>query len=215
MAELRQDMEPYDAFDIVANLYFLNVPVDADTYEASSHQGLISVVECAGVICLERSHRYGSGPREMPVDGHTAEGWSDSFNSRRGRTIKRPAGTSGYGSSSRHDGAPHGFRDQPCGSDGMECRARRCGLDHQVHPRCILVGHHDSHERGLRRQDPRLSRREGCRRRPHVHGCGFVRCHRGPRLRRSSSSRIPSRTMPYWSTSHGSKPRSTNLSSAA
>ena len=72
-------MEPYDAFDIVANLYFLNVPVDADTYEASSHQGLISVVECAGVICLERSHRYGSGPREMPVDGHTAEGWSDSI----------------------------------------------------------------------------------------------------------------------------------------
>ena len=64
-SDLRALLEPHDAFDLVADLWLLNIPKDADTYRESADTGLVAVVELAAAILLERERREGNGDAEV------------------------------------------------------------------------------------------------------------------------------------------------------
>ena len=51
IAELKERlvaaMAPYDAFDVIANVLFANLPLDPETYRESTHEGLAAYAEYA------------------------------------------------------------------------------------------------------------------------------------------------------------------------
>ena len=53
-------MAPFDAFDVLTNLLIANLPLNAETYRESEHEGLVAFVEYAALILLERPSRAGS-----------------------------------------------------------------------------------------------------------------------------------------------------------
>lgn len=76
-ARLAEEMAPYDAFDIVANMLFSNLALDLDAYRESEHQGLLANVEYAASLCLRRRSRDGIGDRDDPSLAGHATRWND------------------------------------------------------------------------------------------------------------------------------------------
>jgi hypothetical protein len=77
--EARQAMSPYDAFDVVSNLLFSNLPLDVDVYKETEHRGLMSIVEYGARLCAERPSRAGSGSREAFIQGPVIDLWNDAL----------------------------------------------------------------------------------------------------------------------------------------
>lgn len=61
-SELRDLLAPFDAFDVVAYLWLINVPSDPETYRESSDEGMLAIPEVAAAILLERGEREGADP---------------------------------------------------------------------------------------------------------------------------------------------------------
>jgi hypothetical protein len=55
--ELRQLFTPFDAFDVIAYLWLMNVPSDPETYKESTDEGLLAIPEVAAAILIERQSR--------------------------------------------------------------------------------------------------------------------------------------------------------------
>lgn len=69
-------MSAYDAFDVLANLWFLNVPLDLENYEEGAHGGLHSRVEYAAEILRHRSNRRGTDLDRSAIPNPVVQGWS-------------------------------------------------------------------------------------------------------------------------------------------
>jgi hypothetical protein len=63
--ELRTLFAPYDAFDVVANLWLVNVPADPETYRESMDEGLLAIPEVAASIMIERKTRAGTDSQAL------------------------------------------------------------------------------------------------------------------------------------------------------
>jgi hypothetical protein len=78
IAELKERlvvaMAPYDAFDVIANVLFANLPLDPETYRESTHEGLAAYAEYAALVLLERSDRRGTGER-APIGKLEIDSW--------------------------------------------------------------------------------------------------------------------------------------------
>jgi hypothetical protein len=73
--ELVEEMAPFDAFDLLTNLLIVNLPVNAEKYKESEHQGLIAYVEYAALLLLERPSRAGTDTtRLQPIDAAVIPG---------------------------------------------------------------------------------------------------------------------------------------------
>ncbi|MEZ5060809.1 MAG: hypothetical protein R2700_04720 [Solirubrobacterales bacterium] len=70
---LRATIAPYDAFDVLSNVWVANTPADPDAYKESSEEGLLVIPEYVALACLERPDRAGEEPREAPVDATVLE----------------------------------------------------------------------------------------------------------------------------------------------
>jgi hypothetical protein len=72
IAALRQELTgllaPFDAFDVVANLWVVNSPFDPDTYRESAQEGLMSVSDYVGLLCAERPSRAATATRGGMLD---------------------------------------------------------------------------------------------------------------------------------------------------
>lgn len=66
-------MAPYDAFDLVVNLYLRNAPINPDTYKETTHEGLLVIPEYAALLLLSRGSREGSEPTARLIPGNTIE----------------------------------------------------------------------------------------------------------------------------------------------
>jgi hypothetical protein len=68
-AELREELKTslahYDAFDVLANLWLLNVPKDPETYREWDEEGVLAVVEIVASMMIEREHRAGEAPQAL------------------------------------------------------------------------------------------------------------------------------------------------------
>lgn len=74
---LVDQMAPYDAFDIVANMLLYNAPIDPETYRESEHTGQIANVEYAASLCLRRPDRRGTtNDRDPGALGSHMETWN-------------------------------------------------------------------------------------------------------------------------------------------
>jgi hypothetical protein len=62
-SELKSTLAEHDAFDVIANLWLLNVPKDPETYREWEDDGILAAVELAASVLVERPSRAGSGPR--------------------------------------------------------------------------------------------------------------------------------------------------------
>lgn len=60
--ELRTSLAHFDAFDVLANLWLLNVPKDPETYREWEEEGVLAVVEIAASVMIEREQRAGETP---------------------------------------------------------------------------------------------------------------------------------------------------------
>jgi hypothetical protein len=60
--ELGELFAPFDAFDVVAYLWLMNVPSDPETYRESSDEGMLAIPEAAAAILVERDDRSGANP---------------------------------------------------------------------------------------------------------------------------------------------------------
>lgn len=68
--EVVEAMSPFDAFDVLTNLLIANMPLNAETYRESTHEGMFVLVEYAGLLLLERPSREGDDPERLrPLDG--------------------------------------------------------------------------------------------------------------------------------------------------
>lgn len=74
--QLLEAMAAFDAFDIISNLLFANLPLRPDDYRESEHEGLIALVEYAALILLERPSRHGSGDRSRPIGKEEIDLWT-------------------------------------------------------------------------------------------------------------------------------------------
>lgn len=78
IAELKQQlvaaMAPYDAFDVISNVLFANLPLDPETYRESTHEGLAAYAEYAALVLLERPVRGGTEERG-PIGKHEIDSW--------------------------------------------------------------------------------------------------------------------------------------------
>jgi hypothetical protein len=78
IAELKERlvvaMAPYDAFDVISNVLFANLPLNPETYRESTHGGLAAYAECAALVLLERSDRRGTAERG-PIGKNEIESW--------------------------------------------------------------------------------------------------------------------------------------------
>src|SRR5205085_1264791 len=73
--ELVEEMAPFDAFDLLTNLLIVNLPMNAEKYKESEHQGLIAYVEYAALLLLERPSRAGTDTtRLQPIDAAVIPG---------------------------------------------------------------------------------------------------------------------------------------------
>lgn len=55
--ELEKLLEEYDSFDIIANLSFMNLSADPETYKEYAHEGLQAYVEYITLLCLKKPFR--------------------------------------------------------------------------------------------------------------------------------------------------------------
>jgi hypothetical protein len=66
IAELRKEiadqLAPFDAFDVVADLWLANVPKDRESYMESSEGGLLVIPELAATLLISRPARAGENP---------------------------------------------------------------------------------------------------------------------------------------------------------
>jgi hypothetical protein len=67
-------MAPHDAFDVIANVLFANLPLDPETYRESTHEGLAAYAEYAALVLLERSDRRGTTER-APIGKLEIDSW--------------------------------------------------------------------------------------------------------------------------------------------
>jgi len=65
-------LEPYDAFDFLANLFFANSVIDANCYRESTFEGLSAVVEYAARDLIRRASRQGSSGNRL-INGPAVE----------------------------------------------------------------------------------------------------------------------------------------------
>jgi hypothetical protein len=63
LSELKAALAEHDAFDVIANLWLLNVPKDPETYREWEDDGILAAVEMAASVLVERPIRAGSGSR--------------------------------------------------------------------------------------------------------------------------------------------------------
>ena len=72
--ELRQQLAPFDAFDVVAHLWLANVPKDRESYRESTEEGLLVVPEFAAALLISRPTRAGDGDGEwFAPHGHDVQ----------------------------------------------------------------------------------------------------------------------------------------------
>jgi hypothetical protein len=78
IAELKQQlveaMAPCDAFDVIANVLFANLPLNPETYRESTHEGLAAYAEYAALVLLERDDRGGTAER-APIGKLEIDSW--------------------------------------------------------------------------------------------------------------------------------------------
>lgn len=67
--ELVEVLAPFDAFDVIANLWVVNSPFDPDTYRESAQEGLMSVSDYVAQLCAERPSRAATGVGGGILDG--------------------------------------------------------------------------------------------------------------------------------------------------
>lgn len=67
-------MAPHDAFDVIADVLFANLPLDPETYRETTHQGLAAYAEYAALVLLERNDRRGTAER-APIGKHEIDSW--------------------------------------------------------------------------------------------------------------------------------------------
>jgi hypothetical protein len=67
--ELVEVLAPFDAFDVIANLWVVNSPFDPDTYRESAQEGLMSVSDYVALLCAERPSRAATGAGGGMLDG--------------------------------------------------------------------------------------------------------------------------------------------------
>lgn len=73
IAELIELCFPYDAFDLMVNFFYANVPLNPNTYRESTHQGLSAISEFMVILLLSRTSRHGSGSRDSPIPANVYE----------------------------------------------------------------------------------------------------------------------------------------------
>ena len=76
--ELREklafELGPYDAFDLIANLWVVNSPFNPDTYRESTHEGLMTVSDYVGLLLSERPSREPTREARGPIDAPVLDG---------------------------------------------------------------------------------------------------------------------------------------------
>lgn len=76
--ELREklafELGPYDAFDLIANLWVVNSPFNPNTYRESTHEGLMTVSDYVGLLLSERPSREPTREAGGPIDAPVLDG---------------------------------------------------------------------------------------------------------------------------------------------
>lgn len=63
--QLRKQLKPYNSFDIIANISFINLFVDPEKYKEYAHEGLQFIVEYIALLCLMDDFSEGGNPLEQ------------------------------------------------------------------------------------------------------------------------------------------------------
>ena len=63
--QLRKQLKPYNSFDIIANISFINLFVDPEKYKEYAHEGLQFIVEYITLLCLMDDFSEGGNPLEQ------------------------------------------------------------------------------------------------------------------------------------------------------
>lgn len=71
--QLADLVEPYDAFHLLSNLYFAQVPLDANAYVESEDEGLAAIPELAAALLIARPGRRGTGDADLPIGSDVLE----------------------------------------------------------------------------------------------------------------------------------------------
>jgi hypothetical protein len=72
--ELRQQLAPFDAFDVIADLWLANVPKDRESYRESTEEGLLVIPELAAALLISRPTRVGDRAGEwFAPHGHDVQ----------------------------------------------------------------------------------------------------------------------------------------------
>lgn len=72
--QLRKQLEPYNSFDIISNISFINLFVDPEKYKEYAHEELQFIVEYITLLCLMDDFSEGGNPLEQgPPDLQTIQ----------------------------------------------------------------------------------------------------------------------------------------------
>ena len=72
--QLRKQLKPYNSFDIISNISFINLFVDPEKYKEYAHEGLQFIVEYVTLLCLMDDFSEGGNPLEQgPPDIQTIQ----------------------------------------------------------------------------------------------------------------------------------------------
>jgi hypothetical protein len=74
--EIRVLVAPFDAFDVVSNLWLANAPLDPDTYKEST-AGVTAIAEYVASVCLERDNRAPTSGADRLLDARVLGPLSD------------------------------------------------------------------------------------------------------------------------------------------
>jgi len=72
-AELESILDRYDPLDVIANISFLNLYADPDTYKEWAHEGEQAYVEYVTLLCLKKPYHTPSDPRDRLIGGSVLE----------------------------------------------------------------------------------------------------------------------------------------------
>ncbi len=62
-------LSPFDAFDILANAWMANTPLNSNTYRESDMEGLMAIPDYVALLCVQRHSRKPTAKAERLIDG--------------------------------------------------------------------------------------------------------------------------------------------------
>jgi hypothetical protein len=73
VVDLEHILERYDPLDVIANVSFINLSANPETYKEWAHEGQQAYVEYVTLLCLKKRYHTPSDPRHRLIDGRVLE----------------------------------------------------------------------------------------------------------------------------------------------